>query len=101
VGGCRAPLIDAEIVNQGPQLKLIEFDYPNASFGRDAIDAGGQFHHPFAPGGPGKVTLHFVDSAGRSHTSDGPTVREGESGSLVATIDSAGAVHWRLTATSR
>jgi hypothetical protein len=87
LAGCHTPLIDTSIVNHGPALQLLEFDYPNASFGIDKLPPGGVYHYRFAIQGTGPLTLHFEDSSGHSHTANGPTVHQGQEGALTVTID--------------
>jgi hypothetical protein len=95
LAGCRARLIEANIVNHGAPLQLLEFDYPSASFGIDALPAGGVYHYSFAVQGPGPLTLHFEDSAGHTYTSTGPAVTKGQEGSLTVTIGSPRQVSWK------
>jgi hypothetical protein len=96
LAGCRARLINASIVNQGPALQLLEFDYPSASFGVDKLPAGGVYDYRFAVQGAGELTLHFQDSAGHNYTANGPAVSDGQEGSLTVTIDRAQHVTWQL-----
>jgi hypothetical protein len=95
LAGCRARLIDTSIVNQGPALQLLEFDYPDASFGLDALAAGGVYHYRFAVQGAGPLTLHFEDISGHAYTANGPAVQKGQEGSLIVTIGSARQVDWK------
>jgi hypothetical protein len=98
LAGCRTRLIDTSIVNQGPALQLLEFDYPSASFGVDQLAAGAVYHYRFTVQGTGPLTLHFEDSAGRSYDTTGPTVDKGQEGSLTVTINRARQVSWVLAA---
>ncbi len=98
----RNPLVATTIVNhQGTPVRLLEFDYPFASFGADSLAAGGEFRHSFAIEGSGPLTLHFMDAAGKNHTAKGPTVQGGEIGSLLVTIDGSGAVQWSLNVSGK
>jgi hypothetical protein len=94
LSGCRTRLVNTDIVNQGPMLQLLEFDYPSASFGADQLPSGGRYHYNFQIRGSGPLTLHYDDASGKSHTAKGPTVREGEQGSLTVTIDAQNQVRW-------
>jgi hypothetical protein len=94
LSGCRTRLIDTTIVNQGPTLHVLEFDYPSASFGADALATGARYHYRFKIQGSGPVTLHFEDSAGKDHTAGGPTFSQGQEGSLTVTIDAQNRVSW-------
>ncbi len=104
--GCHNPLrnslVATTIVNhQDTPVRLLEFDYPFASFGADSLAAGGEFRHSFAIEGSGPLTLHFEDAAGKSHTAKGPSVQGGERGSLLVTIDGPGAVQWSLNVSEK
>jgi hypothetical protein len=72
--------------NQGPDIHQLEVDYPNASFGRDAVASGASFNYPPKLIGSGPVKVTFNDSAGKSHTATGPTVQEGMRKNLVISI---------------
>jgi hypothetical protein len=39
LAGCRSRFVEATIVNQGPTLHVLEFDYPSASFGANVRTA--------------------------------------------------------------
>ena len=94
LSGCRTRLVDTDIVNQGPMMHVLEFDYPSASFGADQLPTGGHYHYSFQIRGSGPLTLHYNDASGKSHTAQGPTVSEGEQGSLTVTIDAQNQVRW-------
>ena len=91
---CRTALVNTEIVNQGPALQLLEFDYPDASFGADALTAGAHYRYSFQIEGSGPLTIHFTDASGHSHTAQGPIVKEGEQGPLTVTINAQNHVSW-------
>ncbi|HEY3988560.1 MAG TPA: hypothetical protein VGM02_04620 [Acidobacteriaceae bacterium] len=72
--------------NQGPDIHQLEVDYPNASFGRDALASGASFNYPPKLIGSGPVKVTFNDANGKSHTATGPTVQEGMRKNLVISI---------------
>jgi hypothetical protein len=72
--------------NQGPDIHQLEVDYPNASFGRDAVPSGASFDYPPKLIGSGPVKVTFNDSSGKSHTATGPVVQEGMHKNLVISI---------------
>jgi hypothetical protein len=72
--------------NQGADIHQLEVDYPNASFGRDAVASGASFNYPPKLIGSGPVKVTFNDSAGKSHTATGPVVQEGMHKNLVISI---------------
>jgi hypothetical protein len=72
--------------NQGPDIHQLEVDYPNASFGRDAVPSGASFNYPPKLIGSGPVKVTFNDSLGKSHTATGPVVQDGMRKNLVISI---------------
>jgi hypothetical protein len=72
--------------NQGADIHQLEVDYPNASFGRDAVPSGASFTYPPKLIGSGPVKVTFNDSTGKSHTATGPVVQEGMRQNLVISI---------------
>jgi hypothetical protein len=94
IAGCHSSYIQATISNRTAEpIKLIEVDYPSASFGTQALQPGKDFHYRFTVIGEGKMKLTYTDSANNEHKSDGPELKEGAEGPLTITIASDG-VHW-------
>lgn len=59
LAGCHSYHIDSTIENRtGAVIKLMEVDYPNASFGTDSVAAGADYHYRFQveDDGPLKIT---------------------------------------------
>ncbi|HTZ58085.1 MAG TPA: hypothetical protein VMB49_08315 [Acidobacteriaceae bacterium] len=100
LAGCRSRFVAVTIVNQGPAIRLMEFDYPSASFGANQLAAGAKYTYRFKVQGSGPVSLQFVNGAGATHTSQGPKVDEGDQGSLLVNIDPQGAVTWKPNLTN-
>jgi hypothetical protein len=84
-GGPKAAFL-ITVRNQGPDIHQLEIDYPNASFGRDAVPSGASFDYPPKLIGSGPVKVTFNDSSGKSHTATGPVVQEGMHKNLVISI---------------
>jgi hypothetical protein len=101
VAGCHSPFVEVTIVNQGPVLHVLEFDYPSASFGANLLDSGASYHYRFKIQGSGPLSLQYQDASGQTHTSEGPKVDLGEEGTLLVNIDSRGAVTWTPTLINR
>ena len=92
--GCHSHYIDASVRNRTAQpISLVEVDYPSASFGTQSLDPGQQYAYRFKVLGSGDLKLIYTDPAQKEHTVPGPTLKEGDEGSLVITITSAG-VSW-------
>lgn len=94
--GCHSAFIEATVDNQTSQpIRLIQVDYPSASFGAQAIAPGSSLHYRFKIIGSDKVKLTYTDAANKEHHEDGPELHEGEEGKLqIAVSDSS--VHWDL-----
>jgi hypothetical protein len=94
LGGCRArpnpgeppPPFEFTVHNQGPDIHQLEVDYPNASFGRDYVKSGASFKYVPKLIGSGPVKVIFNDSAGKSHNTTGPVIKEGMQANLVISI---------------
>lgn len=88
--GCHAHRGDAAftitVKNQGADIHQLEVDYPNASFGRDALKSGATFTYPPKIIGSGPIKVMFNDAKGKSHAATGPVVQEGLHKNLVISI---------------
>jgi hypothetical protein len=100
LAGCRSRFVEVTIVNQGPALHVMEFDYPSASFGANQLTSGAKYHYRFKVQGPGSLSLMYEDAAGKTHTAAGPNVELGDQGSLLVTVNPAGAVTWTSSLTN-
>jgi len=94
LAGCRSRFVEVTIVNQGPAIHVMEFDYPSASFGANLLATGAKYHYRFKIQGPGPLSLQYEDASGQTHTAPGPKVDLGDQGSLLVNIDPRGAVTW-------
>jgi hypothetical protein len=95
LSGCRSAFVEITLRNNGNGgLHLIEVDYPSASFGTQTLTAQSEYHYHFKIQGTGSITLSFTDDMGKTHSSTGPTLREGQQGHLTASINPAYNVEW-------
>ena len=92
-------MVEVTILNQGPALHVMEFDYPSASFGANGLASGAKFHYRIKVQGPGEVSLQFEDANGHNRKATGPKVEAGDEGSLLVTVGPAGAVTWSASVT--
>jgi hypothetical protein len=98
--GCRSRFVEVTIVNQGPTIHVMEFDYPSASFGANQLAAGAKYHYRFKIQGAGPLSLQYEDASGHTRTAEGPKVDLGDQGSLLVNIDPQGAVTWKASLTN-
>lgn len=81
--GCHSYHIDTVIENRtGEAVKLLEVDYPNASFGADAIAAGADFHYRFQVQGSGPIKVQYTRASGQTTQATGPTLEDHEEGRM-------------------
>lgn len=93
--GCRSAFVQTAIVNHtGDTVRLIEVDYPSASFGTQQIAENATFNYRFKVQDSGPVTITFTGDHGDLHTATGPTLNEGQHGNLTITLGNNGSVTW-------
>jgi hypothetical protein len=96
VASCHSAFVESTIDNQGQSpVRLVEVDYPSASFGVSSIDAGSKFHYRFKIQGSGPLKIEFTDASGKVHDSDGPVLNQGQEGHLTIAIQPSGDVGWQ------
>jgi hypothetical protein len=95
--GCHSAYIEATVKNTtASPVSLVEVDYPSASFGRESIPAGADYHYRFKVLGNGPTKVLWTDAARQDHTVPGPTLHEGDEGTLTITLAPATAT-WNLS----
>ena len=97
VVGCHSAFIEATVENDsGRPLKLVEVDYPSASFGASSLGAGARFPYRFKLQGSGPIKIEFTDAEGKVHDATGPDLKDGQQGALSIRIDASYQVHWQF-----
>lgn len=95
IWACRSAYVQTAIVNHtGAPVRLIEVDYPSASFGTQQIAAGATFRYRFKIQDSGPVTIAYTTADRQNRTATGPTLVQGEQGTLTITIGNDGKVTW-------
>ena len=85
--GCHSHYVAIDIHNHtGAPITLLEVDYPSASFGVDTLAANATYHYRFKILGDGPTKVLWTDAAQHEHTVPGPTLTEGQEGSLDADL---------------
>ena len=83
LAGCHSYHIDTVIENRtGATVRLIEVDYPSASFGTDSIAPGADFHYRFQVQGSGPIKVQYTGSSDREVQLTGPGLVDRQQGSL-------------------
>jgi len=101
ISACRSAYVETTLENNGSApMRLIEVDYPSASFGMQSLNAHGTFHYRFKVQGSGPITMTWTDATGKSHTAAGPILKEGQQGTLRITVDPSANVSWEQNLSS-
>jgi len=83
LAGCHSYHVDTTVENRsGGAVKLLEVDYPNASFGSDMIAAGADFHYRFQIQGSGPLKVQYTQVDGKVANATGPALRQGQEGRM-------------------
>ena len=95
LSACRSAFVRTAIVNHtGNAVRLIEVDYPSASFGTQQIADNETFNYRFKILDSGPVKISFTDANNTPRSSTGPTLTQGQQGSLIITLERDGKVTW-------
>ena len=87
LSGCKSPYIEATVHNaSGLSASVVEVDYPSASFGKEMLADGADYHYRFKIQGDGPLKVLWTDAANHDHSVAGPQLKEGEEGQLVVTL---------------
>lgn len=80
---CHSSHIDVTVQNRtGGPIRLLEIDYPTASFGSDALADGATMHYRIQVQGTGPLRVQYNSADGRQARVDGPSLAERQEGTL-------------------
>jgi len=83
LSGCRSAHIEVTVENRtGAPIRLLEVDYPSASFGSDSLAADATMHYRIQVQGSGPVKVQYSANDGRQTQVNGPTLVEHQEGRL-------------------
>lgn len=81
--GCHSYHIETTIENRtGAAIKLLEVDYPDASFGADAVAAGADFHYRIQIQGSGPLKITYTTPDRKQVQIKGPELAQRQQGRL-------------------
>lgn len=81
--GCHSYQVNITIENRtGAPVRLIEVDYPSASFGTDAIASGADYHYHVQLRDSGPLKVQYTAPGDRQVEITGPTLHEQQQGRL-------------------
>jgi hypothetical protein len=85
--GCHSYHVETTVENRtGAAIKLLEVDYPSASFGADNLAAGADFHYRIQIEGTGPLKVQYTATGERQEQIAGPTLSERQQGRLVIVL---------------
>lgn len=81
--GCHSAHVEVTVENRtGNPVRLLEVDYPNASFGADELAAGESMHYRIQVQGSGPVKVQYGSGDGRQAQVQGPELADRQEGAL-------------------
>ena len=79
--GCHSAHVQATVVNRtGGAIRLLEVDYPSASFGADSLAAGATLPNRIQLRGNGALKVQYTDFYGLPVQIEGPQLAERQEG---------------------
>lgn len=83
LAGCHSFHIEVAVENRtGGPIRLLEVDYPSASFGADGLASDATMHYRIQVQGNGPVKVQYARADGRQPQMVGPTLAERQEGTL-------------------
>lgn len=83
LAACHSSHVDITVENRtGAPIRLLEVDYPTASFGKDSLPAGATFHYRIQVLGGGPVKVQYAAADGHQPQIQGPALAENQEGTL-------------------
>lgn len=83
MAGCHSYHVETTVENRtGGPIRLLEVDYPSASFGVNSLAAGAEYHYRIQLRGSGPIKVQYTASNGQQTMVEGPTLFERQEGRL-------------------
>jgi hypothetical protein len=81
--GCHSYHVETTIENHtGGPIRLLEIEYPSASFGVNSLAAGEEYHYRIQLRGSGLLKVQYTGSDGRKSQVEGPMLFERQEGRI-------------------
>ncbi len=91
LGGCHSAHVEVTVENHtGGPIRLLEVDYPSASFGADSMAAGATMHYRIQLQGSGRLKVQYTGDNNHQAQIQGPDLTQGQEGKLEITLEPAG-----------
>jgi hypothetical protein len=83
LAGCHSAHVEVAVENRtGAPVRLLEVDYPSASFGSDELATGATMHYRIQVQGSGPIKVQYTAANGRQPQIQGPVLAEHQEGTL-------------------
>jgi hypothetical protein len=83
LSGCHSAHVEVSVENRtGAPIRLLEVDYPSASFGSDELATGATMHYRIQIQGRGQVKVQYTAADGHQLQVEGPALAERQEGTL-------------------
>ena len=87
LSGCRSRHVEVTVENRtGTPIRLLEVDYPSASFGSDSLAADATMHYRIQIQGSGPVKVQYTATDGHQPQIEGPALAEHQEGTLAIVL---------------
>ncbi len=81
--GCHSAHVEVAVENRtGAAIRLLEVDYPSASFGADSLASAATLHYRIQVQGTGPVKVQYAAEGGSQPQMLGPSLAERQEGTL-------------------
>jgi hypothetical protein len=92
MAGCgHSAHVEMTVQNQtGGPIRLLEVDYPSASFGADSLAAGAAMHYRIQLQDKGQIKVQYTGADNHQVQVAGPELAQGQEGKLEIVLEPAG-----------
>jgi len=88
--GCHSAHVEVTVENRtGGPIRLLEVDYPSASFGADSMTRGATMHYRIQLQGTGPLKVQYTGGNNHQAQIKGPDLQEGQEGNLEIILEPA------------
>ena len=100
--GCHSAHVEITVENRtGGPVRLLEVDYPSASFGADSLAPDAVMHYRIQLQGSGPLKVQYTAEDNRQRQIQGPNMAQGQEGKLEILLEPAGKIDFHPELTSR
>jgi hypothetical protein len=88
--------VEVTVENQtGGPIRLLEVDYPSASFGADSLGAGAAMHYKIQLQDKGQIKVQYTASDNHAIQVTGPELAQGQEGKFEIVLEPAGKAEFK------